>query len=87
MSKPFPKAASLPSAQRVKKMNCHAGVVVNGMAVSSLHYKDHSCAMQVTPYGVHVVLEATLRRPAAEILVPFSNIYFIELMGDDSGEA
>ena len=67
----------------VRKANFHAGIIRNGLAVTALHIDDHHCSMTLTPCGVFVNLYAHGARPAAELLVPFANIYFMEFVGDE----
>lgn len=70
--------------RRVKQMNCHAGLILAGLAVTGLHVDKDKCTMTVTPHGVHVQLHKHLLREPRELLVPWANVYFTELM-DDAG--
>lgn len=70
----------------VRKAQFHAGIIRNGLAVTMLHVEDHHCSMTVTPCGVFVDLYAQGARPAAQLLVPFANIYFLEFADDKPAE-
>lgn len=67
----------------IKAIKCHAGLILNGLAVTSLHHADHKCKMTATSFGVHVELEKMDRRPAAKVLITWANIYYAELFEDE----
>lgn len=67
----------------IRKANFHSGIIRNGLAVTMLHTEDHHCSMTLTPCGVFVDLYAHGTRPAAQLLVPFANTYFVEFAPDE----
>lgn len=68
--------------RKVKQMNCHAGLILAGLAVTGLHHAKHNCDMTVTAQGVYVKFLKTNRQEARELLVPWANVYFTELLDD-----
>lgn len=82
-TKPTKSDVTSVVGRRVKQMNCHAGLILAGLAVSGLHHEKNKCTMTTTALGVHVQLHKDLRREPMELLVPWANVYFTELFDDN----
>lgn len=64
----------------IRELRIHAGVILQGLAVTSLHHKDHDCDMFVTAIGPFVHMKARAGRPEVRFLISWNNVHFAPLL-------
>jgi len=68
----------------VSHMRFHVGVQVGGNVMTSMDREKHKAEMELMPMGVHVLIEAQGTKQVKELIVPYSNIHYLEMVPEQA---